>query len=162
DFDFGNSPILRTLPGGKRVLVAGQKSGVLWGLDPDNEGKVLWQYRASKGGMLGGIEWGSAADDVNAYVPVSDVLAAPSEAGGVERGGGAPGGQPGDWRARLGGAAAEARMHDRPRLHRRPVGARVRDSRRGLLGFGRRTSARLLDGRRQGHLGLQYGEGLRD
>jgi polyvinyl alcohol dehydrogenase (cytochrome) len=83
DFDFGNSPILRSLPGGRRVLVIGQKSGVLWGLDPDNEGKVLWQYRAGKGGMLGGIEWGSAADDQNAYVPVSDVLAAPNEAGGI-------------------------------------------------------------------------------
>jgi polyvinyl alcohol dehydrogenase (cytochrome) len=83
DFDFGNSPILRTLPGGKRVLIAGQKSGVLWGLDPDNEGKVLWQYRAGKGGMLGGIEWGSAADDANAYVPVSDVLAPGPEAGGL-------------------------------------------------------------------------------
>ena len=83
DFDFGNAPILRTLRGGRRVLVIGQKSGVLWGLDPDHEGKILWQYRAGKGGMLGGIEWGSAADDENAYVPVSDVLAAPNEAGGL-------------------------------------------------------------------------------
>jgi polyvinyl alcohol dehydrogenase (cytochrome) len=83
DFDFGNSPILRALGGGRRVLVIGQKSGVVWGLDPDNEGKVLWQYRAGKGGMLGGIEWGSAADDENAYVPVSDVLAAANEAGGI-------------------------------------------------------------------------------
>ena len=33
--------------------------------------------------MLGGIEWGSAADDENAYVPVSDVLAAPNDAGGI-------------------------------------------------------------------------------
>jgi polyvinyl alcohol dehydrogenase (cytochrome) len=83
DFDFGNAPILRTLAGGKRILVIGQKSGVLWGLDPDQEGKVLWQYRAGKGSALGGIEWGSAADDANAYVPVSDVLAAPNEAGGL-------------------------------------------------------------------------------
>ena len=81
DFDFGNAPILRSLPGGKRVIVIGQKSGVLWGIDPDHEGKVLWQYRAGKGGMLGGIEWGSAADDKNAYVPVSDVLS--NEAGGL-------------------------------------------------------------------------------
>ncbi|HEV3060866.1 MAG TPA: PQQ-binding-like beta-propeller repeat protein [Vicinamibacterales bacterium] len=88
DYDFGNSPILRTLStssgsGNKRVIVIGQKSGILWGLDPDNEGKVLWQYRAGKGSALGGIEWGSAADDVNAYVPVSDVLAPPNEAGGL-------------------------------------------------------------------------------
>jgi polyvinyl alcohol dehydrogenase (cytochrome) len=83
DFDFGNAPILRTLPGGKRILAIGQKSGIIWGLDPDNEGKVVWQYRAGKGSALGGIEWGSAADEVNVYVPVSDVLAAPNDAGGL-------------------------------------------------------------------------------
>ena len=83
DFDFGNAPILRTLGGGRRVLVIGQKSGTVWGLDPDNEGKPLWKFQAGKGGALGGIEWGSAADDQAAYVPVSDVLAAPNEAGGL-------------------------------------------------------------------------------
>jgi len=83
DFDFGNAPILRNLPGGKRVIVIGQKSGVMWGLDPDHEGKVLWQYRAGKGSALGGIEWGSAADDLNAYIPVSDVLGPGNEAGGI-------------------------------------------------------------------------------
>ena len=81
--DFGNAPILRTLPGGKRVIVIGQKSGTVWGLDPDNEGKVLWQFKAGKGGALGGIEWGSAADDTAAYIPVSDVLTPPNEAGGL-------------------------------------------------------------------------------
>lgn len=83
DFDFGNAPILRSLPGGKRILVIGQKSGIAWGLDPDNEGKVVWQFKAGKGGALGGIEWGSAADDQTAYIPVSDVLAAANDAGGL-------------------------------------------------------------------------------
>jgi polyvinyl alcohol dehydrogenase (cytochrome) len=83
DFDFGNSPILRSLPGGKRILVIGQKSGMVWGLDPDNQGKVVWQFKAGKGGALGGIEWGSAADEQAAYVPVSDVLAGPRDAGGL-------------------------------------------------------------------------------
>ena len=83
DFDFGNAPILRNLPGGKRILVIGQKSGTVWGLDPDNEGKAVWHFKAGKGGALGGIEWGSAADDQAAYIPVSDVLAAPNEAGGL-------------------------------------------------------------------------------
>jgi polyvinyl alcohol dehydrogenase (cytochrome) len=83
DFDFGNAPILRTLPGGKRILVTGQKSGIVWGMDPDNEGKTIWQFKAGKGGALGGIEWGSAADGQAAYIPVSDVLAAPNEAGGL-------------------------------------------------------------------------------
>lgn len=83
DFDFGNSPILRTLPGGRRILTLGQKSGIVYGIAPDDEGKVLWQVRAGKGGELGGIEWGSAADDRHIYVPVSDVLHPPAEAGGL-------------------------------------------------------------------------------
>ena len=64
----------RTLGGGRRILVLGQKSGVVYGLAPDDKGKILWQFRAGKGGALGGIEWGSAADEQNIYVPVSDVL----------------------------------------------------------------------------------------
>jgi polyvinyl alcohol dehydrogenase (cytochrome) len=83
DFDFGNSPILKTLPGGKRIIVIGQKSGVAFGLDPDDRGKKIWEFRAGKGTALGGIEWGSAADDEYAYIPVSDVLLAPNEAGGL-------------------------------------------------------------------------------
>jgi polyvinyl alcohol dehydrogenase (cytochrome) len=83
DFDFGNAPILRALPGGRRIIVIGQKSGMVWGLDPDNQGKVVWQFRAGKGSALGGIEWGSAADEANAYIPVSDVFAPPDQAGGL-------------------------------------------------------------------------------
>ncbi len=73
DIDFGSSAILRRLPDGKRVLLAGQKSGVLHALDPDDHGKILWQKRLSPGGVLGGIEWGFAADETNVYVPISDV-----------------------------------------------------------------------------------------
>ncbi|MGH9801525.1 MAG: PQQ-binding-like beta-propeller repeat protein, partial [Blastocatellia bacterium] len=38
DYDFGSSVILRTLPNGKQVILAGQKSGVMYALDPDNKG----------------------------------------------------------------------------------------------------------------------------
>lgn len=81
DFDFGNSPILRRLGNDRSVIVIGQKSGVAYGMDPDKKGAVLWQYRAGQGTALGGIEWGSAADERVMYVPVSDVLR--SEAGGL-------------------------------------------------------------------------------
>jgi polyvinyl alcohol dehydrogenase (cytochrome) len=73
DFDFGQPPILATLPNGRRVLVIGQKSGLAHALDPDREGEILWQTRLGQGGALGGIEWGSAADRENMYVAVSDV-----------------------------------------------------------------------------------------
>ena len=72
DFDFGNSPILATLPDGRELIVIGQKSGVGWALDPDQEGEVVWQYRAGAGGLNGGMQWGSATDGERAYFPVSD------------------------------------------------------------------------------------------
>ena len=40
DFDFGTPPILRTLPDGRRVLVAGQKSGKVFAHNPDRPGTV--------------------------------------------------------------------------------------------------------------------------
>ena len=73
DFDFGSSPILVALPNGKRALVAGQKSGVVYAVDPDNQGELLWQTRVGKGGTAGGVQWGSAVDQNNVYVAVSDV-----------------------------------------------------------------------------------------
>ena len=73
DHDFGQSPILVNMRSGQRVLVVGQKSGVVHALDPDQEGKILWQTRIGKGGSLGGIMWGSAADQDHVYVANSDV-----------------------------------------------------------------------------------------
>ena len=73
DFDFGSSPILRALGAGKQILVAAQKSGVVWGLDPNQRGKVVWQTRLGAGSALGGIEWGHAADDQYTYAAVSDI-----------------------------------------------------------------------------------------
>jgi len=71
DFDFGSSPILKHLAGGKDILLAGQKSGGVYGLDPE-DGKIIWQLRIGKGSALGGVEWGMAADDANLYVGVAD------------------------------------------------------------------------------------------
>jgi polyvinyl alcohol dehydrogenase (cytochrome) len=62
-----------TLRNGQRELVVGQKSGVVHALDPDQEGKILWQTRVGKGGALGGIMWGSAADQDRVYVANSDL-----------------------------------------------------------------------------------------
>ena len=60
DVDFGASPILADLENGKQILLAGQKSGVVWGFDPDKEGAVVWQTRIGRGGPGGGIQWGIA------------------------------------------------------------------------------------------------------
>ncbi len=83
DFDFGSSPILRRTSNGASVLVVGQKSGVAYGLDPDKDGAIVWQFRAGKGGVLGGIEWGMAADEEHVYIPVSDLLEPPDAPRGL-------------------------------------------------------------------------------
>src|SRR6185437_10698827 len=77
DFDFGSSPILVSLPSGKRALLLGQKSGMLYAVDPDARGELLWQARVGEGGALGGIQWGSATDCNNVYAAVSDVRLEP-------------------------------------------------------------------------------------
>jgi polyvinyl alcohol dehydrogenase (cytochrome) len=71
DFDFGSSPILKHLKSGKDMLLAGQKSGGVYGLDPE-DGKIIWQTRIGQGSALGGVEWGMAADNDNLYVGIAD------------------------------------------------------------------------------------------
>jgi polyvinyl alcohol dehydrogenase (cytochrome) len=75
DHDFGASPVLRELPDGRSVLMAGQKSGVVTAFDPDRKGEVLWSARLSPGSRLGGIEWGLAADRDLLFAPIADPYA---------------------------------------------------------------------------------------
>ncbi|HXQ26129.1 MAG TPA: PQQ-binding-like beta-propeller repeat protein [Candidatus Acidoferrales bacterium] len=81
DFDFGSSPILVNLANGRRALIAGAKSGIVYAVDADRDGALLWQKRVGHGGTLGGVQWGSAADAKNVYVALSDVERRPSPAG---------------------------------------------------------------------------------
>ncbi len=102
---FESSPVLRTLATGNQVLLAGQKSGVVYGLDPDHGGDTLWQTKIGGGagtgfagggasgvtsavgppgveGSAGGVGWGSAADHRNLYVATTGGLAQPANASG--------------------------------------------------------------------------------
>ena len=71
DHDFGASVVLATGPGGKDVLLAGQKSGTLWALDPDAQGKVLWKHSFGAGSPIGGIHWGLAFDGARVFAPMN-------------------------------------------------------------------------------------------
>ena len=83
DFDYGSSPVLVTMPDGSDLLLGGQKSGVMYGVRPE-DGEILWETRVSDGGLIGGIEWGFAADGDQVYVSISDAMEKePGEAGGV-------------------------------------------------------------------------------
>jgi polyvinyl alcohol dehydrogenase (cytochrome) len=72
DFDFGAPVLLVRAPDGRQILVAGQKSGVVWGLDPADRGRVLWQTRVGVGGISGGVQWGMASDGARVYAAVAD------------------------------------------------------------------------------------------
>jgi polyvinyl alcohol dehydrogenase (cytochrome) len=74
DYDFGSSVLIEKLPDGREVLLAGQKSGVVYALDPDRKGAILWQTRVGKGGTNGGVQWGMASDGQKVYAAVSDLV----------------------------------------------------------------------------------------
>jgi polyvinyl alcohol dehydrogenase (cytochrome) len=72
DHDFGAGAIMAKGSDGKDHLLAGQKSGSLFALDPDT-GKLQWAQRVGRGGTFGGIHFGIAAEDGKVFVPVSDL-----------------------------------------------------------------------------------------
>jgi polyvinyl alcohol dehydrogenase (cytochrome) len=82
DYDFGSSALLLSV-GGKDILVAGQKSGVVYGFDPDQKGKILWQTRVGQGGKNGGVQWGMASDGQAVFAAVSDMTGVPNYDGPV-------------------------------------------------------------------------------
>jgi polyvinyl alcohol dehydrogenase (cytochrome) len=71
DYDFGASPIL-VKHTWKEILVAGQKSGLVYGLDPTT-GHTLWTTAVGQGSSLGGVEWGIGTDYRYVFVPNSDI-----------------------------------------------------------------------------------------
>lgn len=77
DYDFGAAPILATTSDGKDIILAGQKSGDVFGLDPDDGGKILWQKKLGRGGIQGGVHFGMAVDGNILYVPISDFFGGP-------------------------------------------------------------------------------------
>jgi len=78
DFDFGSSAILVRIGNAqgenRDLLLAGQKSGMVYALDPARKGEILWQIRIGKGSTNGGVQWGMAADSQNVYAAVSDLV----------------------------------------------------------------------------------------
>lgn len=75
--DFTASPILRTLTSGRQILLAGQRSGIVYGLDPERSGEVLWQINGAENKVSEGIEAGMAADHHDVYAALSGFAADP-------------------------------------------------------------------------------------
>lgn len=69
DHDFSMSPLLARRSNGEDILIVQQKSGMAYGVDPD-DGHRIWAYRTSAGSSLGG-QWGAAADGTRVYFGVN-------------------------------------------------------------------------------------------
>jgi polyvinyl alcohol dehydrogenase (cytochrome) len=72
DFNLSAPPIL-VRAGNRDVLVLPQQTGVLWALDPEQSGEVVWQYHIGQGGGSGR-QWGVAIESDHVYVGVADLL----------------------------------------------------------------------------------------
>jgi polyvinyl alcohol dehydrogenase (cytochrome) len=73
DYDYGASAIVVAMKNGKDIIVTGQKSGVVHGIDAKT-GKRLWDNQVGAGSSLGGIEWGMATDGKLVYASNSDIM----------------------------------------------------------------------------------------
>jgi polyvinyl alcohol dehydrogenase (cytochrome) len=88
DLDFGAPAILAHAHDGRTLLLAGEKSGQVYALDP-KDGHIVWTHVPGRGGALGGVHWGMAVNEALGllYVPVSDVDAGKMSGPGAARAG---------------------------------------------------------------------------
>lgn len=73
DYDFSASPVLVETADGGQLVVAGQKSGMVFGLDPDDDGALVWDARVGHGGVQGGVHFGMTAELDRIFVPINDI-----------------------------------------------------------------------------------------
>jgi polyvinyl alcohol dehydrogenase (cytochrome) len=74
DYDFSASPALVHAEG-RDLLIAAQKAGLVYAIDPDKKGELVWQHRFGKGSGLGG-QWGVAVDGQRFFIGTADLLTA--------------------------------------------------------------------------------------
>ena len=79
DVDFGASTIFTKAPNGTELVLAGQKSGSMWAMNPET-GAVVWRTALGHGTAMGGVHWGMATDGKTLFVPISDLSVYPKDA----------------------------------------------------------------------------------
>jgi polyvinyl alcohol dehydrogenase (cytochrome) len=75
DNDFASATMLHELAGGRRIVIAAQKSGHMYAFDPDRNGRLVWRAEPARDDVpasqadnsLSGILYGMAADDRYVY-----------------------------------------------------------------------------------------------
>ncbi len=71
DYDFGSSPNLVSM-GSRSLVITGNKSSIVYAMDPAT-GKMVWQTpKLGMGSPSGGVEWSTATDGKIVYAPLAD------------------------------------------------------------------------------------------
>ncbi|MBL6903952.1 PQQ-binding-like beta-propeller repeat protein [Gammaproteobacteria bacterium] len=73
DYDIGAAPILTRDGNGREIILVGQKSGMVYALDPAKGGELIWEQRVGSGGTMGGIHYGMSTNGEKLFVGVSDL-----------------------------------------------------------------------------------------
>lgn len=71
DFDFGAGTVLAKGKNGREYVLAGQKSGWVYAVDPAS-GRLAWKTRVGRGSPAGGVHFAMAADGGLLFVPITD------------------------------------------------------------------------------------------
>lgn len=73
DVDFGAPTMLLRTRAGRELLIGGQKSADVHAVDPATGARV-WTRNLGRGGIIGGVHWGMAANEAmgTLFVPISD------------------------------------------------------------------------------------------
>jgi polyvinyl alcohol dehydrogenase (cytochrome) len=83
DVDFSVSPVL-VEDNGRSMLIVGNKSGKVRALDPDHDGRTVWEQQVGQGSSGGGVLWGLSVGDNRVYVPNGYFDAkSPNQSGGM-------------------------------------------------------------------------------
>lgn len=86
DADIASSPMLIDIGGGRQMLIAGDKSGRVAGLDPDRMGSLVWETQVGRGSLQGGVHFGMSAEGSSLYVPIFDSKTTPQAGKYKDRG----------------------------------------------------------------------------
>jgi polyvinyl alcohol dehydrogenase (cytochrome) len=71
DYDFGSSPQLIKV-NSRDIVVTGNKSSIVYAMDPDT-GKTVWETpKLGSGSAAGGVEWSTTTDGKIVYAPLAD------------------------------------------------------------------------------------------
>ena len=137
--------------------------GIVWAIDPEKNGEIMWETRVAQGGINGGVQWGMAADGEQVYAATSDVVVIRTPTARAARSAtGRRTDRAEDRRRQQGVAGSAAAVWRRAELQSGATRRAHRDPRRRLLWIAGRPPARALDARRIDHLGLRHRAGLQD